>query len=68
MNPKKCSFFLLELDFWGHHISAHGVEAHSSKVDKILNWPAPKNATDVRSFLGLVRYISAFLPKLADHT
>lgn len=46
-NPKKCHFYLLELDFLGHHISARGVEANTSKVDKILNWPVPKNTTDV---------------------
>jgi hypothetical protein len=67
-NPKKCSFFLLELDFLGHHISARGVEAHTSKVDWILQWPKPQAAMDVRSFLGLVHYVSAFLPKLEQHT
>jgi hypothetical protein len=67
-NPKKCEFYLLELDFLGHHISARGVEANSSKVDKVLNWPRPRNATDVRSFLGLVRYIAVYLPKLAEYT
>src|SRR5882762_352988 len=67
-NPKKCHFYLLELDFLGHHISARGIEANTSKVNKILNWPLPQNTTDVRSFLGLVQYISWFLPKLADHT
>src|SRR6202050_2352597 len=67
-NPKKCHFYLLELDFLGHHISTCGIEASTSKVDKILNWPVQQNTTDVRSFLGLVRYISWFLPKLADYT
>ena len=67
-NPKKCHFYLLELKFLRHHISAHGIEASSSKVDKILNWPIPQNTTDVCSFLGLIRYISWFLPKLADYT
>ena len=33
-----------------------------------MNWSTPKTASDVRSFLGLVRYISAFLPHLAEHT
>src|ERR1700683_4199185 len=56
------------MDFLGHHISAHGIEANTSKVDKILDWPLPRNTTDVRSFLGLVHYISWFLPKLADFT
>jgi hypothetical protein len=68
LNPNKCAFFLLEMDFLGHHISACGIEPNSSKVDRILNWPTPQNATDVCSYLGLVRYVSAFLPKLADYT
>ena len=67
-NLKKCHFYLLEIDFLGHHISACGIKANTSKVDKILGWPVPKNTTDVRSFLGLVRYVSLFLPKLADYT
>jgi hypothetical protein len=67
-NPRKCEFFLMEVDFLGHRISQRGVEAQGSKVDKILDWPVPKSATDVRAFLGLVRYIACYLPKLADYT
>ena len=68
LNPTKCAFCLLELDFLGHHMSAHGIEPNSSKVENILNWPVPKNVTDVHAFLGLVWYVATFLPKLADHT
>lgn len=50
------------------HISAAGIEANSDKVERILNWPVPKSATDVRAFLGLVRYIMSYLPQLAEHT
>jgi hypothetical protein len=60
--------FCTEIDFLGHHISTRGIEADNKKVDRILNWPQPKNATEVRGFLGLVRYIAAFLPALADHS
>jgi len=67
-NPKKCNFFLLELDFLGHHISARGIEANNEKVKRILDWPKPKSATDVRMFLGLVQYITTFLPNLAEQT
>jgi hypothetical protein len=67
-NPKKCHFYLRELDFWGHHISERGIKPNSSKVEHIMQWPVPKSATDVRAFLSLVCYISFFLPKLADHT
>jgi hypothetical protein len=47
LNPAKCAFYLLEIDFLGHHISACGIEPNSSKVEKILNWPVPENATEV---------------------
>ena len=67
-NPKKCEFYLLEMDFLGHHISARGIEANSSKVDRVLKWPVPKSAKEVRGFLGLTRYIASFLPKLAEYT
>jgi hypothetical protein len=67
-NTKKSKFYLTELTFLGHQISQEGIEACSSKVDKILNWPTPSSVMDVRSFLGLVQYIAAFLPNLAEHT
>ena len=65
-NKKKCKFFLLELDFLGHHISARGIKPNASKVQWILDWPTPQNSTDVRAFLGLVRYLASFLPLLAE--
>ncbi|PPR02502.1 hypothetical protein CVT24_001968 [Panaeolus cyanescens] len=65
VNPKKTHLFQSEIKFLGHIISQRGIEADGSKVDKILEWPTPKSASEVRQFLGLVRYIAAFLPKLA---
>ena len=67
LNAKKCQFFVPEQDFLGHHILAQGIDPQSSKCDKIMGWPKPRSTTDVQSFLGLVRYIVGFLPKLADH-
>jgi hypothetical protein len=67
-NPKKSEFFIEEVIFLGHKISKKGIEACSSKVDKILTWPRPTSMTEVRRFLGLVRYLAAFLPKLAELT
>lgn len=58
----------MSLQFLGHIISAKGVEADPLKITAVANWPRPKSNTEVRSFLSLVRYISAFLPKLVYHT
>jgi len=68
VNPDKMHLFCREIDFLGHHISAHGIEADSKKADRILAWPQPKSAMDVHAFLGLVCYLAVFLPSLADHT
>jgi len=67
VNPKKTHLFCLEIDFLGHHISMRSIEVDAKKADRILMWPQPKSATDVHAFLGLVRYLSAFLPSLAEH-
>ncbi|KAJ2928059.1 hypothetical protein H1R20_g9033, partial [Candolleomyces eurysporus] len=68
LNPKKTCLFCNEIHCLGHVISAEGVHPDGQKVDKIKHWPPLKSATKVRRFLGLVRYLAAFLPNLAAHT
>ena len=68
LNPKKTKLFCSEIRFLGHRISAKGVEADENKTDRVTNWPTPTCAKHVRAFLGLVRYLSAFLPHIAEHT
>ena len=68
LNPKKSKLFCLEIRFLGHQISASGVEADEGKAEQIQNWPTPTCVKHVCSFLGLVCYLSAFLPNLATHT
>lgn len=65
---KKTSLFCITIDFLGHQISADGTQADASKAGKISAWPTPKTASEVHQFLGLVRYLSAFLPCLAELT
>lgn len=43
----------------------NGVGAAQSKVEAVQNTRQPKNATEVRSFLGLVNYCGRFIPSLA---
>lgn len=67
-SPKKTELFCTSLQFLGHIISTRGIEADPSKVEAVAKWPVPRMATAVHSFLRLVRYMSAFLPKLAEYT
>ena len=45
----------------GHVISAQGIMVDPQKVEAILNWEAPTNQTEVRSFLGLAGYYRRFI-------
>jgi len=67
-NPKKTKLCATEIHFLGHRITAKGIEADEGKADWVVNWPTPSCAKHVRAFLSLVRYLSAFLLHLADHT
>ena len=64
---KKLQLFTTELDFLGLHISAQGIEPDRKKVEKVQDWPTPKCTKDVQKFLGLVQYLSVFLPRLAEY-
>lgn len=65
---KRTSLFCMEVDFLGHHLSMHSIETDNCKVMHILNWPAPTTVKHIWQFMGLVRYISSFLPTLVEHT
>jgi hypothetical protein len=53
----KCEFWLTEVAFLGHVISAEGITVDPSKVKDVLNWMSPTNASEIRSFLGLAGYL-----------
>ncbi|XP_057494185.1 uncharacterized protein LOC130779535 [Actinidia eriantha] len=57
----KCEFWLPEVKFLGHVVSGDGVAVDSSKIEAVMDWQAPKNVFEVRSFLGLAGYYRRFV-------
>ena len=57
----KCEFWLEKVSFLGHIISSEGIAVDPSKVEAVLSWKAPKNVSEVRSFLGPVGYYRKFI-------
>ena len=57
----KCEFWLAEVDFLGHVISASGMLVDPGKVEAVMSWERPKSVFEIRSFLGLVGYYRRFI-------
>ena len=65
IKPKKSFFFQSNVLFLGHMLSKDGILPNPKKVSKVRDWPVPKMAKEVHSFLGLASYYRRFIPKFA---
>ena len=57
----KCEFWLPEVRFLGHVVSASGVSVDPEKVEVVMSWERSKSVFEIRSFLGLARYYRRFI-------
>nr|VZI42878.1 unnamed protein product [Spirometra erinaceieuropaei] len=66
LRADKCPFFLDSIKYLGFVFDANGRHPDPENIRAIQRMPAPKNVSQLRSFLGLISYYSAFLPSLHD--
>ena len=52
----------------GHRISSRGITPDENKITAIQKMKSPSNQKELKTFLGMVNYLSKFLPKLSEHT
>jgi len=57
----KCDFYRDRIQYLGHIISEEGISMDPEKIEAIMNWPTPRNVTDIRCFMGLVGYYRRFI-------
>ena len=64
----KCNLYAKEMECLGHIIDDQGIHPDADKLHRIREWRTPRNYHDVQRFVGLVNYVSNFLPDITTYT
>ena len=65
LKAKKCLFLRDEVSYLGHVVTSQGIKPDQAKTEKIRDYPAPTDISQVRQFLGLASYYRKFVPEFA---
>jgi len=57
----KCEFWLEEVTFLGHILTAKGVAIDPAKIEAVKEWEQPHNVTDIWSILRLAGHYRRFI-------
>ena len=61
LSAEKCFIMQKSVHFLGHVVSDCGVETDPDKIEKVKNWPVPKNADELRSFIAFAGYYRRYV-------
>ncbi|GFS17925.1 retrovirus-related Pol polyprotein from transposon opus [Elysia marginata] len=68
LNPVKCKIKQEQIKFYGVICCAQGLKPDPEKVKSLQNMTAPDNIKELQSFLGLLTYMSPFIPNSSSRT
>lgn len=61
-NREKCMFGVNEITYLGHKFDKNGMRADDEKMKAITEMPYPSDRKSLERFLGMVNYLSKFIP------
>jgi hypothetical protein len=62
LKASKSNFAVTELKFFGFVLTKGHIKSDPQRIEEIVNIPMPKTTKQMQSFLGLMTYISPFVP------
>ena len=65
VKPEKCVWKVREVGFLEVIIEKDGVRMEKENVQRIIEWPIPRNMMDLQKFLGLANYYRRFVKDFA---
>ena len=68
INPAKCKFATPKVTYLGHVLSGDGISVDENKISVIKTFPVPKNAQQLRSWLGITNYYRRFIKSYSIKT
>ncbi|KAK2727056.1 hypothetical protein QYM36_007791 [Artemia franciscana] len=65
-NKIKCQFGLDKISYFGHEISKDGIKPDPEKLQVINRMPEPKNEEELQTLLGMLNFLSRYIPKISS--
>ncbi|MCG7875456.1 MAG: reverse transcriptase family protein, partial [Candidatus Thiodiazotropha endolucinida] len=65
LKPGKCTMLQREVVFLGHVVSGEGVKPSPVNISKIITWPKPKTAKQVKQFVAMGSYYRRYVKDFA---
>ena len=65
LKPEKCDMLQSEMVFPGHVVTAEGTKPNPTKITKILGWPKPKTAKQVKQLVAMGSYYRRYIKNFA---
>ncbi|MCG7869970.1 MAG: reverse transcriptase, partial [Candidatus Thiodiazotropha taylori] len=66
LKPDKSNMFQTSVVFLGHVVSSEGVKPNPANISKVVDWPRPKSAKQIRQFVALGSYYRRFVKDFAS--
>ena len=66
--PEKCHFRSTSVSYIGHKLTPDGIKPDPEKIEAIINMPEPHDKKGVQRLLGMVNYVSKFVPNMSEIT